>query len=75
MLNLEYVQFHPTTLYHPDSDGFLISESVRGEGGVLIRRNGERFMEEIHPLGSLAPRDVVARSIHDLSRYSSGPFI
>jgi L-aspartate oxidase len=69
ILNLEYIQFHPTALYHAESHGdssFLISESVRGEGGALIRKNGERFMDDLHPLGSLAPRDVVARSIHDV---------
>lgn len=64
LLNLEYIQFHPTALYQQNGDRFLISESVRGEGGILIRRTGEPFMEEYHPLGSLAPRDVVARAIH-----------
>ncbi|OPZ16793.1 MAG: L-aspartate oxidase [candidate division BRC1 bacterium ADurb.BinA364] len=66
LLNMEFIQFHPTTLYHPESKGFLISETVRGEGGALERRNGERFMDSAHPMGSLAPRDVVARTIHDI---------
>ena len=61
--NLEYVQFHPTTLFH-DSGRFLISEAVRGEGGQLIDVNGHAFMERIHPDGAMAPRDVVARGIH-----------
>jgi L-aspartate oxidase len=71
-INMQYVQFHPTTLYH-GSERFLISESMRGEGARLVDARGREFMQDYHPDGPLAPRDVVARGIHQMMYETGSP--
>ena len=64
LIDLEYVQFHPTVFFRKNAPRFLVTEALRGEGAVLVNGRGQRFMDALHPLGSLAPRDVVSRAIH-----------
>ncbi len=69
MMDMEFVQFHPTALCLPGAPSFLLSESIRGEGGVLRNADGKRFMDGRHPQAELAPRDVVSREIlYELQR-------
>lgn len=70
--DMEFIQFHPTALIYPNESGrfFLISEALRGEGAILRNRHGDAFMQNVHPLQDLAPRDIVARAIvREMERY------
>ena len=75
LADLEFVQFHPTTLYLAGASRHLISETVRGEGGRLVDKTGRPFMADYHPMGDLAPRDVVSRAILDHMRRTGAAYV
>ncbi len=75
IMDMEFTQFHPTTLYHPLAESFLISESLRGEGAILTNKRGLRFMSDYHPMMEFAPRDNVARAIDNELKMSGENYV
>ncbi|MBE0601305.1 MAG: FAD-binding protein, partial [Firmicutes bacterium] len=76
--DMEFIQFHPTGLYTPENRNrqcFLISEAVRGEGGILRNQKGQRFMKQAHPLAELAPRDIVSRELYKQIQEQTLPYV
>jgi L-aspartate oxidase len=73
--NLEFFQFHPTCLFHPQAKRFLMSEALRGEGAKLLDRHGRRFMVGVHPMAELAPRDIVSRAIDHVMKQQGDEYV
>jgi len=75
LMDMEFIQFHPTAFYSDSGETFLITEAVRGEGAHLVNRDGKRFMNKYHGLGELAPRDVVSKSIYNELKETGGKYV